>query len=304
MRRALYRLLLLLMVPALACATQHADTRIERGPLLDTFQRQVALPGHLLSVDVEPRWPNVTLTFNRVSVCRDEEVEVYAEQVITQKRVPAAGPTLSTGIVNTLLGGGLLLARPLFPDEPDRSRIDAQGRYGPSTRQVVTGISVVLLVVGVPALITGGVSLFRVGEEKRERKVEEVVSLKETQCGARTTSGSVELLLASGVEGQGPFELKDGALEFTAEAVRELPIRGFTLDGDVAVLNAEEEEALEAFRLCARALTLPLPEAPTDEESRSRVGELLGLARRCEQQLPEAPAEERIQQLQALLAPK
>lgn len=293
----------LIVALASGCAPLQAETRIERGPLLDTFSRKVELPGHVLTAEVEPAWPRLRVRFQRLTVCREETVEVFAEELITERRGSAAPQMLTSGLVNSFLGGALIVARGAFSGEPDRSRIDAEGRYGPSTQQVVTGVGVGLLVLGLPSAVAGAITLARAGEERAQRRVEEVASLSEGQCGSRSTAGSAELLLSPGAEPVPARPLSDGTLTLSAEELQRLPVRAFLLEGEVAVLSEEDEAALAAFRRCARVMGASLPaEPPVTDEVRGQVGELLGLARRCERELPEVPAEERVRALEALLA--
>ncbi len=208
MRRLL--LLLLLAWPLAACTAVDSTTRVERGPLLRTFERPVLLEGGVTS-DVRVDWPMLKLTVVGYDVCRAEQVEEYAEEKITERSSSAAGPALSTGIANTLASGVLLAVSFLVASSANTNVIDAGGNYGPSTRQYLQGASLVTLGIGVPALIVGLIARARTGEEVQAQRAEQVVSQKDVRCNERPVTGPLTLVSAQGAVL--PTQVSDGALD-------------------------------------------------------------------------------------------
>jgi hypothetical protein len=151
-----------------------------------------------------------------------------------------------------------VLGRTLFSNEPDRDTIGPEGHYGPSSRELVTGWGVGLLIVGVPALVTGIVQLASAKEEKQTRKADEVTALHEVPCKPAPAEGMVEL---SGPRGAvaAPRMTSDGVALFTADELRDKEWTGVLLDGVPVLFHDAGQEQLELFRAC-----LPLLEAPVD----------------------------------------
>lgn len=205
------RVVLGLAVLGLAgCATVDSTTRVERGPLLRKFERPVLLEGGV-AADVRVEWPRLALTVVASDVCRAETVEEYAEEKITERSSNASGPTLSTGIANTLASAVLFGVSFAVNAQPNLNIIDAAGNYGASTRQILQGVSLVTLGVGVPALIVGLITRFRTGEEVVAQKAEQVVSQKDARCNERPASGPVVLVSAKGEAL--PLAAVDGAVD-------------------------------------------------------------------------------------------
>ena len=86
------RLVLLALFPyVVSCTAIDSTTRVERVPLLRTFERPVLLPGGVTS-DVRVEWPLLKLTVIGYDVCRAQTVEEYAEEKITERTSGASGP--------------------------------------------------------------------------------------------------------------------------------------------------------------------------------------------------------------------
>ena len=205
------RTLALLLLASLAgCTAVESNTRTERGPLLRTFERPVLLEGGVTS-DVRVDWPLLKLTVVGYDVCRAQQVEEYAEDKITERTSSAAGPSLSTGIANTLASGILLAVSFAVSSAANTNIIDAGGHYGPSTKQYLQGASLVTLGIGVPALVVGLIARFRSGEEVETHRVEQVASQKDARCNERPVTGPMALVSAQGVAL--PLEAVDGALD-------------------------------------------------------------------------------------------
>lgn len=215
------RLLLLLVIPwAWGCTAVDSTTRVERGPLLRTFERPVLLEGGVTS-DVRVDWPQLKLTVVGYDVCRAQQVEEYAEEKITERTSSAAGPSLSTGIANTLASAVLLGLSFVVNSAADTNVIDAGGRYGPSTRQYLQGASLVTLGIGVPALAVGLIARWRSGEEIEAQRAEQVVSQKDVRCNERPVTGPMTLVSAQGVPL--PLQAVDGALDVDGTRLTLIP---------------------------------------------------------------------------------
>jgi len=204
----------------LGCAQIETTTRVERGPLLRTFDRPVLLAGGL-TADVRVEWPMLKLTVIGNDVCRAETVEEYAEDHITEKTSAAVGPTLSTGIANVLASAVLLGISFALSDTPDYNLINRGGFYGPSTRQYVQGASLVTLGVGVPSLLVGLVTRLRTGDEIVTKRGEQVVSQKDARCNERPATGPMSLVSAQG--GVLALQAVDGALDVDGTKVPMTP---------------------------------------------------------------------------------
>ena len=160
------RVFLLALPLLVGCTAIESTTRVERGPMLRSFERPVLLPGGITS-DVRVDWPLLKLTVVGYDVCRAQQVEEYAEEKITERTSGAAGPSLSTGIANTLASAVLLAVSFAVASSADTNLIDASGRYGPSLRQYFQGASLITLGIGLPALAVGLIARARSGAEAR-----------------------------------------------------------------------------------------------------------------------------------------
>lgn len=186
-------LLLTVVLAGSACTRIDATTRVERGPLLRTYDRKQVIEGGVRA-EVTAKWPKLYVALRGHDLCRAQTVEEYAEEHTTERTSSAAGPALSTGIVGTLGGLILLAVSPALSNEPMRDQIDGGGRYGASLRTQVRTYSVVALVIGVPALVVGGIAYLRQGVDTEVKKVEQVATQKEVVCNEREVDGPVTLM--------------------------------------------------------------------------------------------------------------
>jgi hypothetical protein len=193
-----------------ACAPIETNTRVERGPLLRTFERPVLLQGGITS-DVRVEWPMLKLTVISYDVCRAQSVEEYAEDHITEKTSRAMGPSISTGIATTLASAVLFGVSFALSSAPNTGVIDRGGYYGASTRQIVQGVSLVSIVIGIPALAVGLLTKLRTGDEVVTQRAEQVVSQKDARCNERPATGPMTLFDAKG--GSIATQAVDGALD-------------------------------------------------------------------------------------------
>jgi hypothetical protein len=285
---------------AVGCAPMQAERRVERGPVLRTYSKEAVLGQRTLAADVEARWPRLTMRFIASEVCRTEQHEEYVENIITERYEPSAAPATSAGAANTAVGLGLLLARPLFSNEPDRDVIDREGRYGASSRKIATGWGVALVSLGVPALVTGLIQMVRSGEETETRKADAVVSLREEACHPQPATGTLEFAGGPGVPPT-PRTITDGTLELTADELRAMSFAGVLIDGDPVAMSDEDQALVATFRHCSRVLTEPMEAEALAKED---VAHLLVLRKRvvgCKD-IPGAPVEERLKLLDAALS--
>jgi hypothetical protein len=282
------------------CAPLQAEHRVERGPLLRTYAKEVTLGDRTLTAHVEARWPKLRLHFATSEVCRTEQHEEYVENVITERYEPSAGPAISAGAANTAVGAGLLLTRSLFSGEPKRNVIDREGHYGASSRNVATVWGVVLLSLGGPALITGIIQTLRAGEETETRKADSVVSLREEPCRSQPASGSVEFAGGPGTPPE-PRPLTEGTLELSADEVRGMSFAGVLVGGEPAALSEEDQELLATFRICSRVLTEPMEPAALANEEVEHLQAVRKRVAGCKA-IPDAPVEDRLKLLDAALS--
>ncbi|ADO69522.1 hypothetical protein [Stigmatella aurantiaca] len=288
------------LVLAVGCAPLEVERRVERGPVLRTYTQEVALGEKGLVAEVEAQWPRLTFRFLSSEVCRTEKHEEFIESVITEHYESSAAPALSAGLANTVLGGALLLARPLFSNAPDRDAIDREGRYGASHRKKATVWGSVLMVLGVPSLVTGIVQSLRSGEETETRKGDTVVSLREAPCRVEPANGTVEFAGGAGAP-PAPRPTTDGALTLTVEELRGMRFEGVLLEGVPAALTPEARERVSNFRVCARLLTEPMDAAVLARAGEGQLRALRQQVAGCEA-IPEAPAGERLRALDEALS--
>lgn len=293
------------LVLAVGCAPLDVERRTERGPRVRTYTRQQVLGEKLAYARAEAEWPRLTLHFTQADVCRTEYHDEYADDVITTRSSRGAAAAASTGGVLTFVGGGLVLGRSLFSAEPHSLAIDREGHYGASNRELATGWGTALLILGVPALVSGLVMVARSGEELSTRKADEVVALRELPCQHRPVDGMVELAGGHGPPPP-PRMTSHGTLVLTADEMREASFTGLLLDGEPVTLQDDAEDTLETFRTCALLLERPVePDALAREakEHPQRLRMKRGLVRMCTA-LPGAPTEELLDALDAALGPE
>lgn len=275
MKRLAFALALLLLH---GCIPVSKDTRVEKGPVLSSEERTVEAPGNRgVVAKIAVHWPTLTLGFRTFRPCRNERVETFAEDHITERAAPAAGPAFAMGLVTAVLGGGIWLWSRGASDVPDRRFIDASGHYGPSARQQGTLWGVGLMVVGLPALGAGILGLSRSGEEVRTEKVTSVISAIDAPCVEGPKDGEVELLSADSAETiKGGTQ--GGAFTVSAEAARALGQASLTLDGAPVQLGQEENDDLQHYLECTRVVPATNPEAQDADTLRA----LMAAAKNCE----------------------
>lgn len=244
MRRAL----LLVLLALTSCTAIDTTTRVERGPLLRTFDRKQILEG-AVRADITAQWPKLKVALRGHDLCRTQTVEEYAEEHTTERTSSAAGPALSTGIATTLLGVVLLAASPIVSGEPNRDVIDGGGRYGPSLRTQLRGYSVVSLVVGIPALVVGGIAYLRQGDETEVKKVEQVATQREVVCNERDVDGPVQLMSAQRLTSEGTM-LAGSAVEFDESAFATVGADRVVFYGREVELDDASRKVLDGFSAC------------------------------------------------------
>lgn len=252
------RLLALLLIPLAACVPMQEETRIERGPLLRSYDREVQLGNKTIQASVTPKWPNVEVAFARYDTCRTEKVEEYAEDRITERTSRGVGPAIALGICGTLAGTALLAGRGGFSNDPNTNVIDAAGRYGPSPRQVATGWGAGALVVGLPALAVGLIDYGRSGESTESAKGEQVISARDALCKPEPIEGTVEFL---GGPGPNSLQTKGGVIVLSEEQLLQLGDFTANINGEPVFFTPADDARLNAFRACAQVLPAPPPES-------------------------------------------
>lgn len=241
------RFVLLALFPYLvSCTAIDSTTRVERGPLLRTFERPVLLPGGVTS-DVRVEWPLLKLTVIGYDVCRAETVEEYAEEKITERTSNASGPALSMGIASTLASGILFAVSFAVSASADLSVIDKGGNYGPSTRQYLQGASLITLAAGLPSLAVGLIARARSGEEVVAQRAEQVVSQKDARCNERPATGPLTMISAQGATL--PLQVGDGALDLDGSKLPLVPESMRFADREVE-LNEEAQTLFSAWAAC------------------------------------------------------
>jgi len=241
-------LLVAFLVSSLAssCARIDTTTRVERGPLLRTFDRPVLLEGGVSS-DVRVDWPMLKLTVVAWDVCRAQTVEEYAEDHITERTSGSVGPTISTGIATVLASAVLLGVSFLVSASPDTNVIDRGGYYGPSTRQYLQGASLISVGIGVPALAVGFITRLQTGDEVVTQRAEQVTNQKDVRCNERPATGAASLVSAQG--GVLPVQVVDGALDLDGTKVTLVPEQLKFSERDVE-LTDDARATFDAWAAC------------------------------------------------------
>jgi hypothetical protein len=193
---------------------------------------------------------------------------------------------------------GLFLARGLLSDAPNTRYIDGGGNYGPSDRSVASGWSYALMIMGVPALVMGTVTLLQTGEKVTTHKVEEVASSRDAPCNEKPVDGKVELLPPEGSVGKG-FQTQGGVLVLRDADLRGVPLGKVTFDGKPALLAETEAPVVDHYLACVRSL--PAPDAAALAGwTQERLEAAAEAAHECER-VPGAPVQELTRALQAEL---
>lgn len=255
-----------------ACVHVEATTRTERGPMLRTFHRPQVLEG-TIDATLKVDWPALQVSLITHDICRDLEVEEYAEDRITEKNSPTAGPALSTGITTLLASAVLLGVSFIVPAAPDTSVIDRAGNYGPSTQQLVRGWSLGALVVGVPALAVGLIGLAQAGEQTTHLRTEQVINQADTECNPHPANGPASLEGTVGALVTKP--VVDGVVTFGVADTRVEPV-SLRFGGAMLTLDEAAQKTLRAWAACVALEHDPSP-PQTEEALVSRVERL----RRC-----------------------
>ncbi|MFN0063606.1 MAG: hypothetical protein ACKVPX_13950 [Myxococcaceae bacterium] len=276
------------------CGGIARETRVERGPLLRHFSREqtVGLAGAQLRV--EPGWPEAKFFFTREKQCRHEEVDEYAETRTTVRRAPGGGPALAAGVSQILAGLGLFLARGLFSDVPDTTRIDEGGRYPATARTQATIWSYVVMALGLPATVVGAVQLGQQGESSERMTAEVVTQARESVCETVPFSGA----LVVAAKGKPPVELNvtNGTIVAPVTSWVDVPLERWTLGGEAVHVVPTERAKLDALRACMRVIPAPAPETVVALAEAGR--QLLAQAvDACVAAVPSAPVDETRQRL-------
>jgi len=268
------RALLLLLLAG--CVPVESQTRTERGPLLRAYDRPQVVEGGVRA-DITAEWPKLSFVVDGYDTCRMLHLEEYAEEVTTEKSSPAAGPSLSVGVVGTVVGAVLLATLPVYSNDPNKSVIDGSGRYGASTRTQVTAWGIGTVVVGVPALIVGVVGLLHQGEETVTKKVEQVSGQEDRECNPRPMVGPLELRgeRASAAS----VTIADGKGVIDAKDVKDPYFDHLRFYGRPVELEDSARRALDAFSACIQLDRQPV--ASLEVLSSSDLFKRLERARAC-----------------------
>ncbi len=242
------RALAWVLVLATGCTGLESTTRVERGPLLRTFERKQVIEGGVRA-EVTASWPKLYVALRGHDLCRAQTVEEYAEEHTTERTSTAAGPALSTGIAATLAGLVMLGVSPLLSNDPNRDVIDGGGRYGPSLRTQVRGYSIVAFVVGVPALVVGGIAYLRQGVDTEVKKVEQVATQKEVVCNERDVDGPVTLMSDQRPTAEGK-RVAGSTVEFDESQFVTLGTDRVVFYGREVELDESSRKVLDAFSAC------------------------------------------------------
>ncbi len=275
-------LALVLFLGLSGCVRTEATTRTERGPLLRTFHRNQVLEGGV-SADVRVTWPTLKLTMVGHDTCRDQEVEEYAEDHITEHSVPSAGPSFSIGTIGTIAAATLFAVSYAVSNTPDRTRIDQAGNYGPSLGTTLRVWSAVSLGVGLPSLVVGIISAIRAGEDTQRVKSEQVANQHDVACNERPITGPVTLQTDHGPLASKPAV--DGAVDFEAAELKPAldklgatELEGLVFYGRGVVVDEQARAALDAFSACLQ-VDGPFEVAGASEPSLLRRAESLRACR-------------------------
>lgn len=266
------------------CVTVNRDTRVERGPVLRSFDREETIGRGGVHTQVEVDWPTATLTFARYDLCRKQRVEEVVEERITEQFAPAAAPSFSFGVSATTVGGTLMALRPVFSDTPAPAVVPGQPE-GPSARQVATTWSWVLLATGVPALIVGVVGLAASGEQVQQTRIEQVASSVEHACNLRPADGTVTLWPVQSGDAAPLSLVTSGArVVLSPETVTSFRAATIGFDGEPAWVPEEAGAALESWFACQE---ITFDAEASDALPESELVSRYNLARQCETVAPE-----------------
>lgn len=241
-----------------ACTRIDSTTRVERGPLLRSFERPVLMEGGF-TADVRADWPLLMLTVVQYDVCRAQQVEEYAEDHITERTSNASGPTLSMGISLVLASAILFGVSYLVSPQPDVNTIDRGGRYGASTQQYVQLASGIAGGVGLPALAVGLITRARTGDEVVTQRAEQITGQRDARCNERPATGPASLINAQGAVV--PVKVVDGALDVDGRAMPVVPDSMRFADRDLEL----DDGARQTFTAWAACVALEKDKDKTAE---------------------------------------
>lgn len=243
-----------LSVLAAGCVQVQEEVRTERGPTLRTWEAEVRLGRPQLHAEVAARWPELELRFTRSDTCRAEKREQYAEERIVERSARGMGAAVALGSVGTLAGAGLLAGAQFASDTPNRELMDAEGRYGPSQRQLVQGWGWGALAAGIPALAVALVGARQSGTSSESTVQEALLSEREYPCHGAPVDGLMRLESL-----QSPVELRTvgGAVRVSGAQLEDLGEAPLLLDGQPVTLPQREEDKVVDFRACQAVLPLP-----------------------------------------------
>lgn len=248
----------LVFLGSAACVRLDTTVRTERGPVLQTLQREQAEPGGVTGELSVPVWPTLSVTLMAYDVCREQTVEVLTEETVTE-RTSSSGPALSMGIANVLASGILFFSSLAVSNEPNRGSIDVGGRYGPSARQYVQGAGWVTLAIGVPALVVGVIGALRSGERSTSKQVEQLASQHERPCHSHPLVGPVVIN-----NEPAPRSVVDGSLELDVTAMV-APIEDLRFFGRTVTLDDASMRVLDQVNACIELAHTPLMVTTPDE---------------------------------------
>ncbi len=236
--------LALLIVLGAGCARLETNVRTDRGPVLQTVVRETVEPGGVSAGLTARAWPTLHLSLVEFDLCREQHIETLDEVTVTEKSTNSTGPSLSMGIANVLASGILFLSSLAVSSAPDKNHIDADGRYGPSTRQYVQGAGWVTLGIGVPSLAVGLISWARSGEGSVSKRVEQVAAQRERWCRHHPLTGPVMVNdeLDPRIAFEGDLDIDVGA--FTR------PIEDLRVFGRTVALDEASLTTLQAVNAC------------------------------------------------------
>ncbi|MBM4378217.1 MAG: hypothetical protein FJ086_02790 [Deltaproteobacteria bacterium] len=277
---------------ALGCVQVQEEVRVERGPVLRTWEQQVRLGRPQLSADATAALrdgsPGAWLRPLKSDTCREERLEQHAEERTVERSARGTGPALALGSVGTLAGVGLLLGAQVASDAPNRDILDAEGRYGASPRQLAHGWGWGALAVGVPAAVVAWLGHQQSGTTTQSTVQEVVTSAREQACHPAQVHGLVRVEL-----GAGGFERRTeaGALWLSGAEVAAAADGTVLLDGQAVPLTQQAEDVLADVRACQ--VVLPVPSADgLGGLSAAQLDTRRQLAAACARRLPEGGAAE------------
>ena len=274
------------------CVQVQEEVRVERGPVLRTWEQQVRLGRPQWSAEADAGLragsPGAVLRFTRSDTCRVERVEQFSEERTVERSARGTGPALALGSVGTLAGVGLLVGAQFASNAPNRDILDAQGHYGASQRQLMQGWGWGALAVGLPAAVVAWVGARQSGVSTESTVQEAVTSARELACQPEPVEGLVRVEL-----GQGGFERRTeaGAVFVSGPDVAAVADGSVLLDGQRVALSQQAEEILADVRACQAVLPVPSAEG-LGGLSTAQLDTRRQLASACARRLTEGAAAE------------